>query len=85
MTPFEHDLAGARLQAALRRLAVEPTSLQVTLSELRVDSLTLLRVVVDVLGPDSDAEIDAAALGGLRTVADLRDWLAALMAGAVPA
>ncbi len=76
MTSIELDHVDARLRAALDRLAVEPTVPTATLAELRVDSLTLLRVVIDVLGPDSDAEIDAAALGGLRTVAELRDWLA---------
>lgn len=88
MTSSEPDHVDARLRAALRRLAVEPTVPTATLAELRVDSLTLLRVVIDVLGPDSEAEIDAAALGGLRTVAELRDWLTGTLAapaGGVPA
>lgn len=39
-----------------------------------LDSLTLLRIAVDVVS-DDDAEIDASGLVKLRTIRDLKDWL----------
>lgn len=66
------------LAAALSPFTVghaKPTS---TLDDLGVDSLSLIRVVLTVLGEDDDVEIDPAGLANLRTVADLQDWLAAV-------
>lgn len=70
------------LAAALSRFAAghaEPTS---TLDELGLDSLSLIRVLLAVLGEDDDVEIDPAGLAGLRTVADLQSWLAGLRTAA---
>jgi hypothetical protein len=45
-----------------------------------LESLSLLRLAVEVAASD-DAEIDATALVELRTVGDLKLWLAELAAG----
>lgn len=39
-----------------------------------LDSLTLLRIAVD-LAPGEDTEIDASGLVKLRTIKDLKGWL----------
>ncbi|RKT82210.1 hypothetical protein SAMN05421805_111126 [Saccharopolyspora antimicrobica] len=49
-----------------------------TLVEVGIDSLTAVRIVVGLL-PDDDAEIDAARLGGIRTVGQFRQWLRDLL------
>lgn len=49
-----------------------------TLVEVGIDSLTAVRIVVALL-PDDDAEIDAARLGGIRTVGQFRQWLRDLL------
>lgn len=74
-----HDIE-ARLVAALHRLLGRPVAADTVLAEAGLDSLTLLRGIVAVLGEDADVEVDPAGLGALRTVADLRDWLAAALA-----
>jgi hypothetical protein len=47
------------------------------LLEAGIESLTLLRLAVEV-AEDDDAEIDATGMVDLRTVGDLKRWLAAL-------
>lgn len=42
-----------------------------------IESLSLLRLAVSVMA-DDDAEIDATRLVELRTIDDLKDWLAEL-------
>jgi acyl carrier protein len=64
-----------RLDSALHRLAVAPSSGSDTLVALRIDSLTLLRIVSSVLDPDADIDLDPASLGSVRTVDQLADWL----------
>jgi hypothetical protein len=44
-----------------------------------LDSLTLLRIAVDVAS-DEDTEIDASGLVKLRTIDDLKGWLLSLSA-----
>ena len=45
------------------------------LSQLRLDSLALVRIVLEVLSGHDDQEIDLSVLADLDTVADLRTWL----------
>lgn len=78
MTTSQYETVRTRLWLALPRLAIKPTSPRASLAELRVDSLALLRIVIDMLGSNSDVEIDGARLGSVRTVADLKDYLSAL-------
>jgi predicted MFS family arabinose efflux permease len=79
-----HDIE-ARLIAALHRLLGRPVTAQTVLAEAGLDSLTMLRGVVAVLGEDADVEVDPSGLGALRTVADLRDWLVATLERVHPA
>jgi hypothetical protein len=71
-----------RLAAALSRFAVAPAGPASALDDLGLGSLSLIRVILAVLGEDDAIEIDPAGLAGLRTVADLQDWLAAISARA---
>ena len=50
------------------------------LTALGIDSLTLLRIVADVI-VDPDSEIDPVELGAVETVADLHGFLNALVSG----
>ncbi|MEV1026128.1 hypothetical protein [Streptomyces sp. NPDC050264] len=47
------------------------------LAEIGVTSLAVLRVVIDVL-PDPSLELDTGSLATVRTVGDLKQWLATL-------
>jgi len=47
------------------------------LAEAGVASLAVLRIVVDVL-PDPSLELDTESLATVRTVGDLKQWLATL-------
>jgi aryl carrier-like protein len=49
-----------------------------SLREAGLDSLSLLRLAVEV-ATDDDAEIDAVRLADLRTVGDLKRWLSVLV------
>ena len=49
------------------------------LLEAGLESLSLLRIAVEVAA-DDDAEIDATGLVDLRTVGDLKKWLGTLLA-----
>jgi acyl carrier protein len=53
------------------------------LTALGIDSLMLLRIIAD-LAVDPRLEIDPVRLADVATVADLRDFLAALTEGADP-
>jgi acyl carrier protein len=66
------------LAAALSRFTAAPATPTSALDDLGLDSLSLIRVVLAVLGEDDDIEIDPAGLATLRTVADLQGWLAAI-------
>jgi hypothetical protein len=50
------------------------------LLEAGLESLSLLRLAVEVAADDDDAEIDATRLVDLRTVGDLKRWLGELTA-----
>jgi acyl carrier protein len=66
----------ATLAAALAGLAAGPVTADAELTALGLDSLALVRVVIEVLGDDPDAEVDLGRIGDLRTVGDLHAWLA---------
>ena len=46
-----------------------------------IESLSLLRMVAEVVPDDGDQEIDATRLAELRTIDDLRAWLTDLVGG----
>ena len=64
----------------IARYAVTEFDDSTSLLEAGLESLSLLRLAVDV-ATDDDAEIDAAQLVDLRTVKDLKQWLARLAIG----
>jgi acyl carrier protein len=65
----------SRFSSALSQFVTGSVSEDAELVELGLDSLTLVRIIVHVVGDDPDREIDPAEIGGLRTIADLRAWL----------
>ena len=67
---------GSRLAAELARVAAGPVAADTELVTLGLDSLALVRLVLQVVGDDPDREIDLGHVGEMRTVADLHDWLA---------
>jgi acyl carrier protein len=66
------------LDATIARYATFAFDDTTPLLDAGLESLALLRLAVDV-ATDEDAEIDATRLADLRTVADLKHWLADLM------
>src|SRR5262245_60866747 len=64
------------LEAVIAKYATEGFTDASPLLEVGLDSLALLRLAVDVA--DSDAEIDATTLVHVRTIGDLKVWLAGL-------
>jgi acyl carrier protein len=66
------------LDATIARYATFAFDDATPLLDAGLESLALLRLAVDV-ATDEDAEIDATRLADLRTVADLKGWLADLM------
>ena len=77
-----HFVLDPKLESLLAEYATGAFDGDSALSDLGLDSLALVRTVVRYV-PDEDQEIDAAALGSLRTVADLQRWLDELVAGGV--
>ncbi len=67
------------LDAVIARHTSFPFDDSTALPAAGIESLTILRLAVQVA--DDDTEIDASALAGLRTVGDLKRWLAALIPG----
>jgi hypothetical protein len=70
LTPLTPDL-----DAVIARYATVAFTGATPLHEAGVDSLSLLRLASEVLA-DVDAEIDATRLVDLRTIDDLKAWLA---------
>jgi aryl carrier-like protein len=68
--PFDLDLV-------IARYAVAKFDDSTPLLEAGLESLSLLRLAVEV-ATDDEAEIDATRLVDLRTVKDLKGWLRAL-------
>ncbi|MCX4390113.1 phosphopantetheine-binding protein [Micromonospora peucetia] len=62
----------------IAQYATEDFGDSTSIQEAGLDSLSLLRLAVDAAS--ADAEIDAAGLVGVRTVADLKVWLTRLVA-----
>ncbi|GAA0706613.1 acyl carrier protein [Dactylosporangium roseum] len=69
------------LDATIARYATFAFDDTTPLLDAGLESLALLRLAVDV-ATDDDAEIDATRLADLKTVADLKGWLADLMPAA---
>jgi acyl carrier protein len=65
------------LNATIARYATSPFTDVTTLQDAGLESLSLLRLAVDV-AEDDDAEIDATRLVDLKTVSDLKDWLTSM-------
>lgn len=66
------------LDSMIAQYATEDFGDSTSIQEAGLDSLSLLRLAVDAAS--ADAEIDAAGLVGVRTVADLKVWLTRLVA-----
>jgi len=66
------------LDAAIAKYATASFDDSTPLLEAGLESLSLLRLAVDVATDDS-SEIDATRLVGLRTVGDLKAWLSSMM------
>jgi acyl carrier protein len=67
------------LDVVISRFAAFAFDDRTSLAAAGIESLTILRLAVEVAAAD-DAEIDASGLAGLRTVGDLKQWLGALVA-----
>jgi len=67
------------LDALIARYASIAVTDSTPLLEAGLESLSLLRIAVEVAA-DDDAEIDATGLVDLRTVGDLKTWLGTLFA-----
>ncbi|WP_221351708.1 phosphopantetheine-binding protein [Streptomyces beigongshangae] len=65
------------LDSTIARYATADFGDSTSIQEAGLESLSLLRLAVEVA--DEDAEIDAAGLADLRTVGDLKGWLAGLL------
>jgi acyl carrier protein len=65
----------SRFASALSRFVPGTVSDTSELVRLGLDSLTLVRIIVTVVGDDTDREIDPGEIGDLRTIGDLRAWL----------
>jgi hypothetical protein len=65
------------LDLAISRYATARFGDATPLQEVGLESLSLLRLAVEV-ATDDDAEIDATLLAEVRTVGDLKGWLAHL-------
>lgn len=70
--------SAAELDDAIAKVATKEFTDASTLPEAGIQSLSLLRLVVDLL-PDDDAEIDVTKLGQIKTVGDLKAWLVELV------
>jgi acyl carrier protein len=70
--------SAAELDDAIAKVATKEFTDTSTLPEAGIQSLSLLRLVVDLL-PDDDAEIDVTKLGQIKTVGDLKAWLVELV------
>jgi acyl carrier protein len=66
------------LDATIARYATFTFDDSTPLLDAGLESLSLLRLAVDVAS-DDDAEIDATRLVDLRTVGDLKQWLSHLI------
>lgn len=62
------------LDATIARYATGGFTDATPLLEAGIESLSLLRLAVEVVA-DDNAEIDATRLIGLRTIGDLKAWL----------
>ncbi len=69
------------LDATIAKYATEGFTDETPLLEAGIESLSLLRLAVDVVA-EGDAEIDATRLVDLRTIGDLKAWLTDLAATA---
>ena len=65
------------LDAAIARYSAFTFDDSTTLLAAGLESLSLLRLAVDVAADDT-AEIDAAGLADMRTIGELKRWLAAI-------
>lgn len=63
------------LDATIARYATSDFDDDTMLLDTGLDSLSLVRMAVEVAGDDEDGEIDAARMIGLRTVGELKGWL----------
>ncbi|MFP3986814.1 acyl carrier protein [Streptomyces sp. E11-3] len=70
---------GEAVNSAIAEFVRMPFTPASDLAEIGLDSLSVIRIVADVL-PDADQEIDAAELADLRTVGQFQDWLSARVA-----
>ncbi|MZE76257.1 phosphopantetheine-binding protein [Streptomyces xinghaiensis] len=70
---------GDAVDSALAKFIRVPYTPDSELSRIGLDSLSIVRIVVEVV-PDADQEIDAGELAGLRTVGGFREWLRGLAA-----
>ena len=66
----------SRFSAALARFVRGQAGEDTELVQLGLDSLTLIRIIVHTVGEDSEDEIDLGRIEGLRTVGELRAWVA---------
>lgn len=69
--------APADLDAVIAKYATRGFTDSTALLDAGIQSLSLLRLVVDVL-PDDDAEIDVTSTADLRTIGELKAWLVSL-------
>ncbi|MFC7309265.1 hypothetical protein ACFQVC_34285 [Streptomyces monticola] len=79
MNPTTTDLqpTPTGLDAVISAYATGEFDDSTLLAEAGVASLAVLRIVIDVL-PDPSLELDTESLATVRTVGDLKQWLAAL-------
>ncbi|WP_197287468.1 phosphopantetheine-binding protein [Streptomyces apocyni] len=78
MSQAAQDIGDA-VNSAIAEFVRMPFTSASDLAEIGLDSLSIIRIVADVL-PDADQEIDAGELADLRTVGQLQDWLGRLVA-----
>jgi aryl carrier-like protein len=79
MTYVTHAI-DPKLRTLLDEFASGDFTAESLLADLGMDSLSLVRTVVRYV-PDEDQEIDAGALGEVRTVGQLQAWLDSLTTG----
>jgi len=72
------ETAEEGIVSVMRKHVRVPFGKDSLLAEVGLDSLSVLRIAVDVV-PDQDHEIDLADLAGVRTIGDLQLWLRGLL------
>ncbi|GAB3678014.1 phosphopantetheine-binding protein [Saccharopolyspora tripterygii] len=68
------ELVPSEIDVQLQKFVRVPFSDDSSLTEMGIDSLTAVRIIVGLV-PDEEFEIDAGTLSGIETIGQFRRWL----------